>query len=232
MITEAKNIFDTESPLIRELIEGRGWQKESDADRLAKILDFVKNDVLFGMNNKGCLPASEVLRDGQGQALTKSILLKTLIDACGLLCRFHAYRVKKELYEGLPGKFRYRLLPDTLISAWIEVFHNDRWIVADGVLLDEGYLKGLRSRIDNGAGEFIGLGAGIYPGNNQVHGWDGKNHSYCQRAAITRDLGIIDDLDWFFSEFRADFRKLGRIGSRHANRRIASIRHGKKGRAI
>ncbi|MDZ7796084.1 MAG: transglutaminase [Candidatus Marinimicrobia bacterium] len=227
MITEAKNIFDTEAPLIRELIEAQGWQKKNDTDKLGAILDYVKNDILFGMNNKGCLPASEVLRAGQGQALTKSILLKTLIDACGLLCRFHAYRVKKELYEGLPGKFRYRLLPDTLISAWIEVFHNDRWIVADGVLLDEAYLKGLSSLIDNSDGEFIGLGAGIYPGNNQVHSWDGKHHSYSQRAAITRDLGIIDDLDWFFSEFRSDFRDLGKIGSRHANRRIAAIRQSK-----
>ncbi|MDZ7820922.1 MAG: hypothetical protein U5N26_03380 [Candidatus Marinimicrobia bacterium] len=224
MITEAKHIFDKESAAVRDLVAKRGWKAKNESESFAAIFDFVKNGIPFGMNKKGCIPASKVLEDGYGQALTKSILLKTLTEACGLLCRFHAFRIKKNLYEGLPRKIRYNSLPDTLISAWAELFYNGRWIVADGVILDDQYLEGLCGHISAGDGEFIGLGAGLYSGNTRHRSWDGENHSYCQRAAIVRDLGIIDDFEWFFSEYRADFRKLGKLASKHANRKIAAIR--------
>ena len=227
MTSTADYIFDTGSSRIQEVITEQAWMKKEDRQRLAAILDFVRNAIPFGMNKKGALPASAVLEQGFGQAVTKSILLKTLLDACGLLNRFHAFRVSKGLYAGLPGKMRYKALPDTLISAWIEIFHQDRWYVVDGVLLDEPYLRGVERHIGEGRDEFIGLGAGIYP-ENRRHEWTGDNHSYCQRAAIVRDLGIIDDPDWFFEEYRRDLRKLGRVASRHTNHIIRSIRKTEK----
>ncbi len=225
MITDPNKIFDTKSAAVQTLISERNWQKLVDRNKITRILNFLKNDITFGFTKKACLPASEILTAGHGQALTKSILLKTLFDACGVLCRFHAFRVKKELYTGLTRPMTYNLLPNMLITAWIEVFYEEQWLVADGILLDSDYMRGLQIGILPSEGEFIGMGAGIFLSGNSHMIWNGKNHTYCQRAAITEDMGIIDNFEWFFSEYKSEIKQLGKISHKFANKIIDNVRN-------
>lgn len=227
MLQDPNKIFDAGSPAIQELIKDQNWLKLVDKNKIIRILNFVKNDIVFGFSKKPLISASHVLSEGRGYALTKSILLKTLLDACGILCRFHAFRVKKELYQGLTPPMTYNLMPDHLISAWIEVFYDNQWFVADGVLLDDAYLSSLEKNFHEAQKEFIGLGCAVFLDSGIVTEWNGKNHSYCQRAAITRDLGLIEEFDWFFSEFVKDFKQLGRISPKFANKVIHSRRFNK-----
>ncbi|MBN2780757.1 MAG: transglutaminase domain-containing protein [Candidatus Marinimicrobia bacterium] len=220
-----QKIFNASAPEIQQLIRDRNWQNLVDRNKIVRILNFVKDEILFGFTPRPLLPASQVLAAGCGQAISKSILLKTLLDACGILCRYHAFTVKKELYRGLARPLEYHLLPAVLPSSWIEVFFEGQWLIADGVLLDSAYLQGLQPMLTGAQNEYIGRGIALYLPANTPTVWNGKNHTYCQRAAITRDLGIIDDFEWFFQEYRRDIRQLGNIGPKHANRMINALRY-------
>jgi hypothetical protein len=220
LLHDPNKIFDVDAPAIRELIKERNWDKLVDKNKIVRILNFVKNDIVFGFSKKPLLSASQVLSEGRGYSLTKSILLKTLLDSCGILCRFHAFTVNKELYQGLTSPLNYNMLPNNLISAWIEVFYENQWLVADGVLLDAAYFESLQGDFHEAQKEFAGFGCSIFLEGNIHTVWNGKNHTYCQRAAITRDLGLIEEFEWFFSEFIKDFKQLGKISPKFANKAI------------
>lgn len=227
MLQDPNKIFDVNSPAIQELIKERNWLKLVDKNKIIRILNFVKNDIVFGFSKKPLLSASHVLSEGRGYALTKSILLKTLLDASGILCRFHAFRVKKELYQGLLPPMSYNMMSDHLMSAWVEVFYDNQWLVADGALLDDAYFSSLEKNFHEAQKEFIGMGCAVFLENGIQSSWNGKNHTYNQRAAITRDLGVIEEFEWFFTEFTKDFKQLGRISPKFANRVIHSRRFNK-----
>jgi hypothetical protein len=225
MYRDPQKLFDTHSESVQRLISERSWNKLVERNKLMCILDYVKNEIPFGFTPKICLPASLVISTGRGQTFSKSILLKTLLEACGVLCRWHAFMVKKELYEGLLRGPFFRMLPETLISVWVEVFYDNHWLVADGVLLDAAYLHGLQRYIPFKAEEFVGYGAGIFLTGTQMNSdWNGKQHNYCQRAAIVRDLGLVEDYEWFFEEYKHDLKILRRIFPAYANKVIDRIR--------
>ncbi|RKY52283.1 MAG: hypothetical protein DRP93_08380 [Candidatus Neomarinimicrobiota bacterium] len=224
MLQDPKKIFDVNAPSIRELIKERNWNNLIEKNRIVRILNFVKNDIVFGFSKKTLLPASQILSEGRGYSITKSILLKTLLDSCGVLCRFHAFMVKKDLYQGLVSPLKYNMLPNNLISAWVEVFYDNQWLVADGVLLDAAYFESLQSNFHEAQKEFAGFGCSIFLEGDIYTAWNGRNHTYCQRAAITRDLGIIKEFEWFFTEFTKDFKQLGKISPKFANKAIHSRR--------
>lgn len=227
MLQDPNKIFDVNAPAIRELIKEQNWDKLIDKNKITRILNFVKNDIVFGFSKKPLLSASQVLSEGRGYSLTKSILLKTLLDACGILCRFHAFTVKKDLYHGLVSSMNYNMLPNNLISSWIEVFHENQWLVADGVLLDASYFESIQNDFHEAQKEFAGFGCAIFLEGNIQTLWNGKNHTYCQRAAITRDLGVIKEFEWFFEGFSKDFRQIGKISPKFANKVIHSRRFSK-----
>ena len=227
MLQDPNKIFDVNAPAIRELIKERNWDNLIDKNKITRILYFVKNDIVFGFSKKPLLSASQVLSEGRGYSLTKSILLKTLLDACGILCRFHAFTVKKDLYHGLVSSMNYNMLPNNLISSWIEVFHENQWLVADGVLLDASYFESIQNDFHEAQKEFIGFGCAIFLEGNIQTVWNRKSHTYCQRAAITRDLGVIEEFEWFFEEFIKDFRQIGKISPKFANKVIHRRRFSK-----
>lgn len=228
MLQDPNKIFDNDNPVIEALIRSRGWRRLGEKNRINNIYDFVKNEIAFGFSKKPLLSASQVLNSGKGDALNKSILLKTLLDASNVLCRFHSFKVKKDMYQGIVSPLNYRLLPTHLISAWVEIFYDGHWIIADGILLDTPYFQNLHKKFHEAQKEFIGFGCAIYLENGPQMTWDGTTHTYCQRAAISHDLGLIEEFDWFFTEFIKDFKQLGLIFSKRTNAMIEAIRSPKK----
>ena len=220
MLNDPNKIFDVNSPAIMDLIKERNWLKLVEKNKINRIFNFVKNDIVFGFSKKPLLSASHILSEGRGNALNKSILLKTLLDASGVLCRFHSFMVKKELYQGLSTQLNYNMLPSNLISAWVEVFYENQWLVVDGVLLDAVYFESLQNDFHEAQKEFVGFGCAVFLDNSIHTVWNGKNHTYCQRAAITRDLGVIEEFEWFFTEFTKEFKQLGKISAKFANKII------------
>lgn len=228
MLRDPNKIFNQDSPEIQNLIREKKWRSFGEKNRILQIFNYVKNDINFGFPKKALLSASQVVNEGQANALNKSILLKTLFDASGILCRFHAFTINKEIYNGIVSSLRFKFLPQHLISAWIEVFFDEQWIVVDGVQLDEKYFNNISKIFHKTQKEFIGYGCAIYLDNGHQTNWDGKTHSYNQRAAITRDHGLIEEFDWFFEEFSKDIKELKKIRSKKTNLNIKKIRNPKK----
>lgn len=225
MLQDPTKIFDQHCPEIEALIKERGWRRLGEKNKIDRIFDFVKNEIMFGFSKEPLLSASQVLLRGRGDAINKSILLKTLLDACNVLCRFHSFKVNKEMYQGIVSPLNYKLLPEHLISAWIEIFYNGQWLVADGVLLDSTFMNQIQKKFHEAQKEFVGFGCAMYLENGPQTEWNGVGHSYCQRAAITRDLGLIEEFDWYFTEFTKDFKQLGHIFSKKSNSLIQGIRN-------
>lgn len=224
MLQDPNKIFDQDSPEIQDLIKEKKWRRFGENNRIAHIYDYVRNDINFGFPKKALLSASQVIAEGRANALNKSILLKTLLDACNILCRFHAFTVTKEMYSGILPSMKFKTLPNHLISAWVEVFFDGQWIVIDGVQLDKGYFDNITKKFHEAQKEFVGYGCAIYLENGPTTEWDGKTHSYNQRAAITRDHGVIEEFEWFFEEFAKDIRQLKKMSGKKCNQNIQNIR--------
>ena len=54
-------MLDYQSQSIRQLIEGRGWKKLSEFERIKSIYTYVRDEILFGYNIDDDIPASKVL---------------------------------------------------------------------------------------------------------------------------------------------------------------------------
>lgn len=228
MLQDPNKIFNQDSPEIQNLIKEKKWRRFGEKNRILQIFNYVKNDIRFGFPKKALLSASQVVNEGRANAFNKSILLKTLLDASGILCRFHAFTVKKEIYNDIVPPLRFKLLPNHLISAWVEVFFDGQWIVIDGVQLDEKYFNNISKKFHEAQKEFVGYGCALYLESGYQTDWDGKTHSYNQRAAITRDHGVIEEFEWFFEEFAKDIKQLRKIRSKKTNLNIKKIRDPKK----
>ena len=154
----------------------------------------------------------------------KDILFKTLLDAAGVLTRYRGVIVKRELYEGLLRLVRYNALPRLLISSWIEVFYEEKWVIIDGVAFDTAYLEGVRKlAADYNGREFTGYGLAVFDGGKIVSEWTGE-HLFFQRAAVTKDLGVIEDLDWYFGEYKRAFKSLSSLHGKSSQKIIDEIR--------
>ncbi len=224
MLQDPNIIFDKDNPIIQTLIKEKGWKRFGEKNKIGHIFDYVQNEIVFGFSKKALLSASQVIEIGHANALNKSILFKTLLDACGILCRFHAFTVKKEMYSGIIPPLKFNMLPNHLISAWVEVFFNGQWLVVDGVQLDKTYFNHVKEKFHEAQKEFVGFGCAIYLENGPIVDWDGKTHSYNQRAAISRDHGVIEEFEWFFEEFAKDIKNLGKISCKKCTQQILEVR--------
>lgn len=66
--------------LVREL----GWSELPELERGRGIYDFVRDEIPFGRNVEGSIPASRVLADGFGRCSTKGMLFKALLRLCAI----------------------------------------------------------------------------------------------------------------------------------------------------
>lgn len=189
---------------ILSLVQERGWSNLQLNDRIAGIYDFVQNNVAFGYNESDNISASEVLRDGYGQCNTKSTLFMALLRAVGIACRFHGFTIHKKLQKGLANGLAYILAPDEIIHSWVEVEFNGKWYNLEGLILDKGFIKGLRNKFRNHSGSFCGYGMDVKDFNNLQVEWQ-ECDTYIQKEGIVKDFGIFDSPDDFYAKYGTNF---------------------------
>ncbi|NMM92156.1 transglutaminase [Rhodococcus sp. SRB_17] len=221
------SILDYNHSSIQTLVLARGWRELPYGDRIGAVYDFVRDEIAFGYNVSDEVPASTVLADGYGQCNTKTSLLMALFRAADIPCRFHGATIHKRLQKGVVNGFAYRLAPENILHSWAEVEFEDRWVGLEGVILDVGYLEGLRSTVATG-GAFLGYGAGTENIDNPPVAWCGTDTAI-QKTGVNRDLGVYDDPDAFYREHGVNMTGpkglLFRQVVRHVmNRKVASIR--------
>lgn len=192
---------------IQQLVKQRGWSNLVYEDRIKEIYDFVRNEIKFGYNRTDDISASDVLRDGYGQCNTKSTLLMALLRAVGIPCRIHGFLIDKKMQKGALTGITYKLAPNKIVHAWTEVYFQDNWIVLEGVIIDDSYLKQVKNRLCSFNEGYIGYGISVKDKENINLCWTGKS-VYIQSFSITDDLGIFDNPDDLFRKYN---NKSGKI---------------------
>jgi len=207
---EPTAMLNFQDEALQQLVKQRGWSDLAYEDRIKEIYDFVRNEIKFGYNRTDDIPASEVLRDGYGQCNTKSTLLMALLRAVGIPCRIHGFLIDKKMQKGALTGITYLLAPSKIVHAWTEVQLHDDWIVLEGVIIDDSYLKQVKSRLCSFNEGFIGYGISVKDKNNINLCWTGES-VYVQSFSITDDLGIFDNPDDLFKKYNNTDSKLKEI---------------------
>lgn len=204
---EPTAMLNFQDEALQQLVKHRGWRDLAYEDRIKEIYDFVRNEIKFGYNRTDDIPASEVLRDGYGQCNTKSTLLMALLRAVGIPCRIHGFLIDKKMQKGALTGITYLLAPSKIVHAWTEVQLHDDWIVLEGVIIDDSYLKQVKSRLCSFNEGFIGYGISVKDKDNINLCWTGES-VYVQSFSITDDLGIFDNPDDLFKKYNNTNSKL------------------------
>lgn len=235
MVTNDTGNYLAETPLLdyghislRRLISDRGWQSLPIAQRVGAVYAFVRDEIPFGYNTTDQMPASRVLADGFGQCNTKTILLMALCRGVGIPCRLHGATIHKRLQKGVVTGLWYWLAPTSIIHTWAEVRVDDRWIALEGVILDAGYLDGLRASLPEEHGAFLGYAVGTGDLASPPVDWNGRDTAI-QMTGVNCDLGSYDDPDAFYAQLGVNLSGLKqwlyrRIVRPRMNRTVMSIR--------
>ncbi len=223
-------LLDFDHPSLTELTQSRGWATLPEFERIARIYEFVQNEIDFGYNEADDIPASRVYSDGYGQCNTKGTLLMTLLRKCAVPCRFHAFTIDKLLQKGAISGLAYHLAPRNIIHSWVEVWFDQKWVNLEGFILDRPYLKSVQDRFCSIEGSFCGYAVATRSLKNPPVEWKGSD-TYIQKEGINRDFGVFDSPDDFYSKHGANLSGLKRLLFKHVvrkwmNGRVAKIRRG------
>ena len=223
-------VLDFSHPSLTELIKTRGWATLPEYERIARIYDFVQNEIAFGYNEADDIPASQVYGDGYGQCNTKGTLLMALLRKCGVPCRFHAFTISKKLQKGAISSLAYNLAPPNIIHSWVEVWFENKWINLEGFILDRPYLRSVQNRFPTVEGAFCGFAVATPNLRNPPIEWKGTD-TYIQKDGINHDYGIFDDPDAFYERHGANLSGIKRFLFRHVvrkwmNNNVSRIRRG------
>ena len=192
-------LLDYDDCLIQSLIYERGRRDLPEYDAIGAVYHFVKDEILFGYNRCDTLTASEVLSDGIGQCNTKSTLLMALLRALGIPCRLHGFTVSKDFQKGATSGIVSFLAPSEIVHTWVEVLFQNRWIVLEGVIIDDGFLQSIKQMYRETKGIFRMYAIAVDDFPNLAVDWTGKD-TFIQSKAIVKDFGIFPDPDSFFSK--------------------------------
>jgi hypothetical protein len=214
---------------IQKLIKENKWLNDNDFQKVKKIYNFVRDDILFGYNTDDTIPASEVLNDGYGQCNTKGTLFMALLRAVGIPCRIHGFTINKKLQKGAMTGLIYKLAPQSIIHSWVEVQYEERWYNIEGFILDRQYLKKLQKKFSDCKTDFCGYGAATDNFQSPQIEWN-ANDTYIQKEGINHDFGIFDSPDEFFDKNQQQLSPLKKwtyqnIGRKLMNHNVQKIRN-------
>jgi hypothetical protein len=122
-----------------------------------------------------------------------------LLRGAGIPCRFHGFTIDKRLQKGLINGVFYALAPRDIVHSWVEVEVESRWVALEGVILDGGFLDGLRASLPQGTKAYLGFGVGTDNLAEPAVAWRGQD-TFIQRTGIRQDFGVFDDPDAFYAE--------------------------------
>lgn len=202
---QTTTMLDYTHPSMQQLIAERGWRELDDYNKIAQIYSFVRNEILFGYNIGDTRKASEVLQDGIGQCNTKATLLISLLRAVGIPSRHHAFRLDNSVQKGAIPPALFFLAPKLILHTWAEVWYEDEWHALEGVILDDGYIKGFKKMFKKTNRNmtpcnFKGYGFGVDNLFELDVDWDGDS-TYVQSTGITEDLGPCSSPDECYAKY-------------------------------
>ncbi len=224
--TDMLNFYEQK---IVNLINCQKWNELNEFDKIAKIYDYVQNNILLGYNKYDNLTTTQVLADGIGQCNTKATLLMALLRAVGVPCRLHGTMVTKVFQKSLMPQFMANLAPPLIVHTWVEVYYQGEWLSLEGVITDKAYIVGLQKLFPQHKGEFFDYAVAVKDFKNLQIDWNGTNTTI-QQMAVIKDLGIFDTPDEFYSIYKQTYKGIKKffyeyIGRKIMTNKVAKIRN-------
>lgn len=223
-------ILDYNSKEIKELVDKHFVFIKNPEKKAEKIYYFVRDEIKFGFNETDDIPASRILKDGYGQCNTKTSLFMALVRAVNIPSRAHFFKINKRVQKDVfPSHIYNRHLKEEIIHSWPEIYIKDKWIVLEGVILDEDYLRQIKNRFHNQK-QFEGYGVSVNDLPNSSTDWTGDD-TYIQKESITKDEGLYAFPDEYYEKYGANVSGLEKFLFKYVvrhlvNRKVRNIRNG------
>ena len=122
-----------------------------------------------------------------------------LLRALGIPCCLHGFTVSKDFQKGATSGIVSFLAPSEIVHTWVEVLFGGRWIILEGVIIDDGFLQSIKQMYRETKGIFRMYAIAVDDFPNLAVDWTGKD-TFIQSKAIVKDFGIFPDPDSFFSK--------------------------------
>ena len=128
---------DVDDPLVQQTTAELTDGLTDPVLKLERIFGFVRDDILFGFPPEGdFVKASQTIERGYGQCNTKGILILALCQVANIPARLHFSGITKEIQHGFFRGLFYKLMPNEISHAWLEVELDGRWAQVDSYIND------------------------------------------------------------------------------------------------
>ena len=177
----ATRLCDCDNPWLREKAEEITNGATTPEEKALRIFYFVRDNIRFGMAFSRSR-ASQILKLGYGECLTKTNVQVALLRAVGIPAQMRWVMAQSKVLRGLVADFVLRLIASEASHFWAECYLRDRWVSCEATFdkpLYEGMLK-------------QGL---ITKGQIPTIDWDGENDLVLLKPWITKDRGSVPSAD-------------------------------------
>lgn len=177
----ATPMCDYSHPLIQECANRVVADGQTEREKAILIFNFVRDTIRFSIAFSKS-KASQILRQGFGECITKTNVQVALLRAVGIPARMHWVMAQTKVLTGLVAPFMLRSMPPEASHFWTECYLRDHWISCE-ILLDKPLYEGMLKQ------ELITM--------DQIPtiDWDGKKDLVVLKPWITSDRGYVASAD-------------------------------------
>jgi transglutaminase-like putative cysteine protease len=134
---------DFNHPLVQECVHRVVADGQSEREKATLIFNFVRDSIRFSIAFSRS-KASQILKKGFGECLTKTNVQVALLRAVGIPARMRWVMAQTKVLTGLVAPFMLRYLRTDASHFWTECYLGGRWISCEAMLdkpLYDGMLK-------------------------------------------------------------------------------------------
>jgi transglutaminase-like putative cysteine protease len=168
----ASELCDCDNPIVKATTEKITEAAKTSKDAAIKIFYYVRDEIPLAFLDPW-KTASETLRLGEGNCLTKASLQVALLRSVGIPARFRIMEFKGNdpgEWEGIVPRFAVSRMPERWSHYFCEVYVDGKWVMADATF-DKALLP-------------------------DVEDWDGDKDVYAiEDEAILSDIGSFASIE-------------------------------------
>ena len=162
----------------KQLTVGVSTQRET----AKRVFNFVRDEIRFALEEHNT-SASETLKRGTGQCVTKSSLQIALLRAAGIPARYHVVDLSSDCLKGIISQDAYESFGEIITDhPWCECYLSNKWISCDTLFDKPLYESGLRKGV-------------IRKEDIPTIDWDGENDVNTITTWIVTDKGTSPNQD-------------------------------------
>jgi transglutaminase-like putative cysteine protease len=172
---------DHDHPLVQETARRVVAGAQTEREMATRVFDFVRDTIRFSMAFSKS-KASQILKLGYGECITKTNVQVALLRAVGIPARMRWVIAQTKVLNGLVAGVALRSMPPEASHFWTECYLGGHWISCEA-LLDKPLYEGMLKR---------GL---ITKDQIPTIDWDGEKDLVVLKPWITSDRGTVASAD-------------------------------------